>query len=333
LVKYLCLDPSSRHVGWACMAAGGAILGAGKVSRTKGPYIDRVDELAVEVERLLKETGSTGGAIEIPSGGVHARHGGRGEGLSIYGFGAGVLYGVLKTGCKDGVEPILVSEWKSGYSKDKARKVAKKHYPPYADMKDPGADIADAVSLAVWFYEFRLRGKKTMPTKWWVTRAGDYLAVPDGDNFLDLVERHPAFFGVEGHEVTFAKQKGEDGQLALFDKICVDIESDGEVKIPGAIFIEQTGEGLTICLWRESYPAYERLMQWLASKKFNGNTQIIMREIGTSRGWQTNVRTLLTNPYAKNPNRRGNCPRCSHQISWDEIVERGVCPKCGEKLT
>ena len=171
-----------------------------------------------------------------------------------------------------------------------------------------------------------------MITKWWITRAGDHLGVEG--NFLDVVEKSPSFFGVEGHEVTFAKENGEDGQLALFDKLCCDVEDKaGEVVQSGAIFIEQTADGLEIGCWRESYKAYERIMNWLSGQGFLGNTQVILCEVGTQRKWRTDVRTLLTNPYAKNPDRRGNCPRCSSQISWDEIVERGVCPKCKEKLT
>lgn len=172
------------------------------------------------------------------------------------------------------------------------------------------------------------------PTKWWITRAGDTMAVPDGEGFLDAVDRNPRYFGIEPNEVSFAKEKGENGRLALIDKLCWDIEADdGSVQIPGAIMIELGKDGLEIGFWQESYPAYERIIGWLSAQHFLPNTQVILREVGSTRAWRTNVNQLLRNPYAKNPDRRGNCPRCGQQISWDEIVERGVCPKCNEKMT
>lgn len=159
LAPYLCLDPSSRYVGWAILSEDGKVPAAGRLSRTKGGFIERVDYLTVGVLDLLGEHGAKSAVIEVPSGGVYARHGGRGEGLSIYGFAAGAMDRAVYSRCRGRVHRVAVADWKSGHSKDKARKVAKSHYPAYDPKKDGGADIADAISLAVWFYEFRIRGK------------------------------------------------------------------------------------------------------------------------------------------------------------------------------
>ena len=170
-----------------------------------------------------------------------------------------------------------------------------------------------------------------MITKWWITRAGDTINVEG--TFLDAVEKHAGVFGVTSQEVAFAKSQGENGELAMFDKVCWDIEKDGQVIQPGAICIEQTADGLAILFWSESYPCYERIMAWLSSQPFLKNTSILMREISSMRGWSTTVGVLLSRPFVKNPNRRGNCPRCGGEMSWDEILDRGVCPICEEKLT
>ena len=156
--RYLCLDPASRVVGWASLdSRAGEILNAGKVSETKGTYVERCDKLAVKIRRLAQTEGTDGVVIEVPSGKVHMSHGGRGEGLSIYGFAVATIRAALKELWD--VAEIPVAEWKSGYSKEKAIKVATKHYPRYRSLKDSGADIADAIALGVWFYAFRLRGR------------------------------------------------------------------------------------------------------------------------------------------------------------------------------
>ena len=158
-MKYFVLDPGSRYVGWARMdsARKGRILDAGRVVCTKGPYLDRVDQLCHQVWMLATTELVDHIVIEVPSGGVHVRHGGRGEGLSIYGMAVGAIRAYLKLLLGVPIHDVPVAVWKSGQTKEKAIKVALKHYPPYADMKDPGADTADAIALAVWYYEFRIR--------------------------------------------------------------------------------------------------------------------------------------------------------------------------------
>ena len=159
-MKYFVLDPGSRCLGWSYMdsARRGKILDAGRIIRTKGPYLARIDQICQEIWVEVHSRHVDKCLIEVPSGGVHTRHGGRGEGLSIYGFAVGAIRQSLRHWLGySAVIDLPVAEWKSGQPKEKAIKVATKHYPPYADMKDPSADIADGIAMAVWYYEFRLR--------------------------------------------------------------------------------------------------------------------------------------------------------------------------------
>ena len=171
-MKYLALDPSSSCIGWALMDSGrrGKITDADRIlAPRKGNYLYRVDWLIEQLKLLMVTRLNPGPSwrwvdrviIEIPSGRTHGRHRGRGEGLSVYGFAVGAIREACIAGSACGeVFSLTEAEWKSGQPKEKAIRVATKHYPEYAGMVDPGVDIADAIALAVWYYEFHLRRRR-----------------------------------------------------------------------------------------------------------------------------------------------------------------------------
>ena len=97
--------------------------------------------------------------IEIPSGRVTTRHGGGGLGLAKYGFAVGALYQALEMLWGDQVHAVD-ENWTGSRSKETRQKIAYKQYPPLKRIKDPGMDISDAVSLAVWWAQIGRKKKR-----------------------------------------------------------------------------------------------------------------------------------------------------------------------------
>lgn len=151
----LALDPSSTRTGWAVLDGGEVVeAGALSVPSKKGePAAERCIRMMRAVQGLLLEwVGVDSCVIEIPSGKVnHARNQGGGSGLSVYGFAVGMIYAAVVEA--DGVSSAAYTaeQWTRGITKEKRKRIAARYYPAYLGMKDAGGDIADAISLGVWF--------------------------------------------------------------------------------------------------------------------------------------------------------------------------------------
>lgn len=162
------LDPSSRAVGWAvfnyeagaefaCKDAG-ELLAAGKTTDA------RIDSLCHKVTELLKSVNPDDVVLEKPSGMVHARHGGGGRGLSVYGYAVGRIEGACLMWASGLANVIAISEAQStgGHGKEKRKRVALGAWPRLANIKDWNYNVSDAIALGVWWLQVfpKLQAKK-----------------------------------------------------------------------------------------------------------------------------------------------------------------------------
>ncbi len=162
------IDPSSTGIGW-CMAelattgatvkAAGRIYARGKVAKLRTEL--KIDMMVLELNAILCKHIPKYVVIETPSGKINTRrHRGRGSGLSIYGMAVGqVRQKCLEwaASCDACVRAVTETEWTGGFGKDKHVLIAKRVWPRYKAVSDPGFDIADAISMAEWWATVRLR--------------------------------------------------------------------------------------------------------------------------------------------------------------------------------
>lgn len=169
----LFVDPGSCATGWCAAIAkpnyGVQILSAGEIGfqlqHAKHPYL-RISDIRNGLGRLMSTMKPSPRlyVIEVTSGKVNrARHKGGGAGLATFGVAVGALWtmGVMWKPDDGGPGPMVIpvteNQWKGGFGKLKSARVAKKHFAKYDPQVDPEFNIADAITLAVWFYTHYLK--------------------------------------------------------------------------------------------------------------------------------------------------------------------------------
>lgn len=155
----LALDPSSSCTGWAVGYRYGnkaEVIRADRLrAASKGKTaIARIQWQTDALWEIIEGHQPTAAIIEITSGKVNiARHTGGGAGLGVYGMAVGALWQACRLHPDCGaVHTVTENEWTRGFRKKAARATrAVMIWPPYADVKDAGWDIADAICLLDWF--------------------------------------------------------------------------------------------------------------------------------------------------------------------------------------
>jgi len=169
--EILTLDPSLTCTGW-CIADEGAGPENIVVRRASRIVPDRqiptsdvpgrvrsvvsqvqhliVEHLFNEIDHLI--------VIELPSYRKMARHRGNGSGLALYGFLVGSVWQMCEL-ISGRVRCVTSDKWTGGRSKEKRRKNACRYYKHLSKIKDPGFDVSDAVSLAIWWCQIGRRGE------------------------------------------------------------------------------------------------------------------------------------------------------------------------------
>lgn len=115
----------------------------------------RIVSLCDDLRSQLEVSRPTTILVEWPSGKVGKRHHGYGAGLSVYGCGVGGIeaecrhYSKTVHGCE--VIPILENDWTRGVPKRDRQLAVASEYPAYRIADDPGADVSDAIGLALWW--------------------------------------------------------------------------------------------------------------------------------------------------------------------------------------
>jgi hypothetical protein len=169
-VRIFTLDPSLTAVGWCSADIHGKEIDVVHVGRVippkKGGILERTHILtdgvrSVFYDRALNgaDNGKVEVVIEIPSGRATHRHAGGGYGLATYGFAVGALFAAFEILWGDQVHGVN-ENWTGSRTKDARREIALRHYSALNRLKDPGYDISDAVSLAVWWAQIGRKKRK-----------------------------------------------------------------------------------------------------------------------------------------------------------------------------
>jgi Holliday junction resolvasome RuvABC endonuclease subunit len=162
------LDPSSTAVGWAVFKCSGNFeaceLTEGGVIRPASrrvTWLRRVCEMTDVLRELLDYGKPDYILVEISVGHVHQRikAASGGAGLSIYGGGVGGVGVTAHRYCAEHDDCELVeveaNEWTRQVCKRDRQAAVAAECRLYQPEKDPGADMADAIGLALWWFRER----------------------------------------------------------------------------------------------------------------------------------------------------------------------------------
>lgn len=161
------IDPSSTRTGYALVEYPGRVASAGYVagSNRKQVPLQRISLMCLELRHLIEEEAPTEIVIEMSSGHVGARHLGGGAGLATYGMAVGAVWqACMRAAELVGAKLDMVPEnmWTGGISKSQRQASLRLECEAYAAVQggDCGADVADAIGLAMWWMTNRAMIKK-----------------------------------------------------------------------------------------------------------------------------------------------------------------------------
>jgi len=149
----LAIDPSSTCTGYAIWRDGHiAEIGRITPGRTRDHYLDRVEAITGEVAALLVECAPQHAVIEVPSGrrGKGSERGATGH-LAIYGVAVGAVLQTLRARPEVCLTCVDERTWTRGRPQRQRVALAVATSPTYDPRQDPGADVADAIGLGLWW--------------------------------------------------------------------------------------------------------------------------------------------------------------------------------------
>lgn len=167
-----------------------------------------------------------------------------------------------------------------------------------------------------------------MSRHWWLTPDGNWFEC-EGSGFMECAFVQPGYFGLTEVDRRFMlstanKDRGQQIH-AFMDKVMQ----------AGGILAEWVDEPkrFIIAFWVEDHPVYLRVMKWLLALHASPKQQILLKEWSSQRQWITSAQQILSGgQFSKNPDRDVTCNRCGADVRKLEVVERGVCPACGQDL-
>lgn len=165
----LSIDPSSTVIGWANMVSATRLVEAGLIrpDSSRDDSYKRIGMMCRDLRELLDQVRPAVILVEWTRGKVgRRRHQGLGAGLAVYGCGVGAAArecehwaadprnSRLVTGRlnKTHVVPILENTWTRGVPKRDRQLAIASMFDDYHITADPGADISDAIGMAVWWF-------------------------------------------------------------------------------------------------------------------------------------------------------------------------------------
>jgi hypothetical protein len=161
----------------------------------------------------------------------------------------------------------------------------------------------------------------------------DRKAYTGKDHGAVLVE-HKDLFGFTQAEVdrprepVISKQEMFDRYLHLYELaiergwICIQVNKIAQVLsgVPLAVF----------WFYAETADVYDKITAWL---KQRGTTSGIVRlRTIMMRGWDAPVQSIYAKAQFSRSGNKQTCHVCGYEIGQEELVVRGVCPRCQTKL-
>lgn len=167
-MKVLALDPSSTIIGYACMSDMKSIIEAGRIRAHSGDdwtIVQKVDTMLGELRQTLDTCRPEEIVIEIPAPQAPPmKHGNRGQ--ANYGLAVGMVIAECRAWVHSLRGPddlyydvplhfVRVDVWARGQKKAARAEWICRLFPQYrmARAKDAGMDIADAISLCMWWMQ------------------------------------------------------------------------------------------------------------------------------------------------------------------------------------
>ncbi|MBA7621573.1 hypothetical protein ES703_28937 [subsurface metagenome] len=162
------IDPGSIRTGWALMKAPEELIRAGLLlpDRKTDPSESRIGQMCEGLWTLLNFWLPRTILVEWTSGKVGRRHGsGGGAGLAVLGAATGsiwrecvawVRYQPPQNQLVTNVHLIRENIWTRGVPKADRIDAVVSAYPEYKAADDKGGDIADAISLNIWYQREQL---------------------------------------------------------------------------------------------------------------------------------------------------------------------------------
>jgi hypothetical protein len=166
-VKLLSLDPSSSVVGYA-LFIDGKLHDAGKLTPDKASAsaLARVISLRQQLVEMLYFEQPDVIIIEAMVEKQYTRNAGRVTALALCGWAMGVAFGTCITWAACGnttsctaVHAVGNQEWTRGRRKDEAKTLTAAEFPQYNPKDDKGGDVADAISMGLWWLAAQKAGE------------------------------------------------------------------------------------------------------------------------------------------------------------------------------
>ena len=178
-----------------------------------------------------------------------------------------------------------------------------------------------------------------MARHWWLTPDGSWYECPM-DNFMECAFLNAGYFGLGEQDQKFMlSTAGKDRaqQIYAFMDRMLRPQNSLLPKEAGANAIlaqwDAPNSAFVVAFWMEDQPTFFRIMKWLATLKLEPGQRVVLKEWSSQRQWVTSVQQILSGgQFSKNPDRKVTCNRCGENIGKMEVVERGVCPRCGMDL-
>ena len=157
--RVLIVDPSSSRTG--CVVATGPMeIERMELCRPASPdasALERARSMADDVAAIIRELHIGHVVIETPALHAYKYTGYSGHGLALYGLAVGII--IVRASEVIGwnnMTPVPADQWVPKRTTKKMRQLSiAAQFPAYREMmnagKDPGADIADAIGLYLWW--------------------------------------------------------------------------------------------------------------------------------------------------------------------------------------
>lgn len=179
-----------------------------------------------------------------------------------------------------------------------------------------------------------------MARHWWLVEGGNWFECQTS-GFMECAFDNTGYFGLteEDRRFMLSTTHVDHGQQihAFLDKMLRPANSMFPKESGANAILAQwvdADKRFIVAFWVEDHQVYSRVMSWLSALHITDPDQkVLMKEWSSQRQWVTTSKQILSGgQFSKNPDRAVTCNRCGANIGKEEVVARGICPKCGMDL-